>query len=201
MKELEIEALPRLLVLRRWCKDAKTLVSVGEVPVVDPEKAFRVRYGSLWSACMSMCYIAAQDGETYENVLSQVAKLTKEIESAGPRGGRNRFGRAGDDHVNMMDPTIVKSKGAPRGSTNAKMGRRCRRCHGLGHDRRNCTARNEQPDDEVEGTMNNQSQTSCKKVRRGVHFLVLVVDAGLKIYVKQCLVLNSSNANASCVVN
>ncbi|RYQ98996.1 hypothetical protein Ahy_B07g086845 [Arachis hypogaea] len=141
---------------------------VGTVPVADPEKAFRVRYGSLWSACMSMCYIATQDGDTYENVLSQVAKLTKEIESVGPRGGRNRFGRAGDDHVNMLDPTIVKSKGAPRGSTNVKMGRRCRRCNGLGHDRRNCTTRNEQPDDEVVGTMNSKSQISCKRVRRAL---------------------------------
>ncbi|KAL4299930.1 hypothetical protein AHAS_Ahas17G0150100 [Arachis hypogaea] len=146
---------------------------VGTVPVADPEKAFRVRYGSLWSACMSMCYIATQDGDTYENVLSQVAKLTKEIESVGPRGGRNRFGRAGDDHVNMLDPTIVKSKGAPRGSTNVKMGRRCRRCNGLGHDRRNCTTRNEQPDDEVVGTMNSKSQISCKRVRRGIFWLKL----------------------------
>ncbi|XP_025670470.1 protein FAR1-RELATED SEQUENCE 5-like [Arachis hypogaea] len=143
MKELEIEALPRRLVLRRSCKDAKTLEKVGAVPMADPEKAFRERYGSMWSA---------------------LAKLTKEIESAGPRGGRNRFRRAGDDHVNMLDPTIVKSKGAPRGSTNAKIGRRCRRCNGLGHDRRNCTARNEQPDDEVVGTMNGQYQTSCKRV-------------------------------------
>ncbi|RYQ95750.1 hypothetical protein Ahy_B08g091097 isoform A [Arachis hypogaea] len=95
--------------------------------------------------------------------METLAKLTKEIESAGPRGGRNRFRRAGDDHVNMLDPTIVKSKGAPRGSTNAKIGRRCRRCNGLGHDRRNCTARNEQPDDEVVGTMNGQYQTSCKR--------------------------------------
>ncbi|XP_057739765.1 protein FAR1-RELATED SEQUENCE 12-like [Arachis stenosperma] len=47
MKELEIEVLPTQLVLRRWCKDAKLLVSVGAVPVADPEKAFRIRYGSL----------------------------------------------------------------------------------------------------------------------------------------------------------
>ncbi|RYQ95751.1 hypothetical protein Ahy_B08g091097 isoform B [Arachis hypogaea] len=59
MKELEIEALPRRLVLRRSCKDAKTLEKVGAVPMADPEKAFRERYGSMWSACMSMCYIAA----------------------------------------------------------------------------------------------------------------------------------------------
>ncbi|RYQ85172.1 hypothetical protein Ahy_B10g104663 [Arachis hypogaea] len=89
MKELEIEVLPTRLVLRRWCKDEKSLVSVGAVPVADPEKAFRVCYGSLWSACMSMYFLAAQDRDTYENVLSEVAKLTKEIEATGPRGGMN----------------------------------------------------------------------------------------------------------------
>ncbi|RYR10952.1 hypothetical protein Ahy_B05g079440 [Arachis hypogaea] len=149
MKELEIEVMSTRLVLHRWCKDAKSLVLVGAVPVADLEKAFRVRYGSLWSACMSMCFLAAQDGDTYENVLSELEKLTKEIEATGPRGGRNRFGRAGDVHVDILDPTIVKSKGAPRGSTNARMGRQCRRCHGLEHDRRNCTTRNEGLDDEV----------------------------------------------------
>ncbi|KAL4349933.1 hypothetical protein AHAS_Ahas10G0091500 [Arachis hypogaea] len=126
--ELEIEVLPTRLVLRRWCKDAKSLVSFGAVPVADPEKVFQIRYGSLWSA---------------------LAKLTKETEATGSQGGRNRFGRACDVHVDILDPTIVKSKGAPMGSTNARMGRRCRRCHGLRHDRRNCNARNEGPEDEV----------------------------------------------------
>ncbi|XLU56392.1 hypothetical protein S245_051040, partial [Arachis hypogaea] len=113
---------------------------------------------------------AAQDGDTYENVLSELEKLTKEIEATGPRGGRNRFGRAGDVHVDILDPTIVKSKGAPRGSTNARMGRQCRRCHGLEHDRRNCTTRNEGLDDEGAGTINRQSQTFCKRVRRNYAF-------------------------------
>ncbi|XLT57819.1 hypothetical protein HN873_050423 [Arachis hypogaea] len=170
MKELEIEVMSTRLVLHRWCKDAKSLVLVGAVPVADLEKAFRVRYGSLWSACMSMCFLAAQDGDTYENVLSELEKLTKEIEATGPRGGRNRFGRAGDVHVDILDPTIVKSKGAPRGSTNARMGRQCRRCHGLEHDRRNCTTRNEGLDDEGAGTINRQSQTFCKRVRRNYAF-------------------------------
>ncbi|KAL4294662.1 hypothetical protein AHAS_Ahas18G0250500 [Arachis hypogaea] len=145
MREIFFEVKKKI----EWCKDAKSLVSVGVVPVANTEKAFQVRYGSLWSACMSMFFLAAQNGNMYENVLSQVEKLTKKIEPAGPQGGRNRFGREGDDHVNMLDPTIIKSNGAPRGSMNVKMGRRCRRCHGLGHDHRNCTARNKQPDDEV----------------------------------------------------
>ncbi|RYQ94793.1 hypothetical protein Ahy_B08g089723 [Arachis hypogaea] len=163
MREIFFEVKKKI----EWCKDAKSLVSVGVVPVANTEKAFQVRYGSLWSACMSMFFLAAQNGNMYENVLSQVEKLTKKIEPAGPQGGRNRFGREGDDHVNMLDPTIIKSNGAPRGSMNVKMGRRCRRCHGLGHDHRNCTARNKQPDDEGAETINRQSQTSCKRVRRG----------------------------------
>ncbi|KAL4390828.1 hypothetical protein AHAS_Ahas03G0184100 [Arachis hypogaea] len=56
------------------------------------------------------------------------------------------------------------SKDAPRGSMNARMGRRYRRCHGLRHDRRNSTANGEGPDGEGAGTINSLSQSSSKRV-------------------------------------
>ncbi|RYR67230.1 hypothetical protein Ahy_A03g013534 [Arachis hypogaea] len=47
LKELDIEELPNRLVLKRWCKDAKSdIISTIEVQS-DLDRAFRIRYGAL----------------------------------------------------------------------------------------------------------------------------------------------------------
>ncbi|RYR53727.1 hypothetical protein Ahy_A06g028945 [Arachis hypogaea] len=55
LKELDVEELPDRLVLKRWCKDAKSdRISTIEVQS-DPDRAIRVRYGALWAACSKRC--------------------------------------------------------------------------------------------------------------------------------------------------
>ncbi|XP_057730159.1 protein FAR1-RELATED SEQUENCE 5-like [Arachis stenosperma] len=56
LKELEKEELPSQLVIRRWCKDAKVADSNSMDAALDPTEGFCVRYGALWSACLSMCF-------------------------------------------------------------------------------------------------------------------------------------------------
>ncbi|KAL4390852.1 hypothetical protein AHAS_Ahas03G0186500 [Arachis hypogaea] len=56
-------------------------------------KVFWIRYEDLGSACMSMCFLASQDAEMYENALAQVSKMSKEIEAVCPRGESGRPGR------------------------------------------------------------------------------------------------------------
>ncbi|KAL4364848.1 hypothetical protein AHAS_Ahas07G0047100 [Arachis hypogaea] len=127
LKELDVEELPDRLVLKRWCKDAKSdRISTIEVQS-DPDRAIHVRYGALWATCSKMCFLGAQGSETYKKVVNVVAKTSNELESMcyiGNKGGQAH--PAGND-IDIGNPHIIRSKGAPRGSTHVKNGRRCRR--------------------------------------------------------------------------
>ncbi|RYR46902.1 hypothetical protein Ahy_A07g032766 [Arachis hypogaea] len=133
LKELDVEELPDRLVLKRWCKDAKSdRISTIEVQS-DPDRAIHVRYGALWATCSKMCFLGAQGSETYKKVVNVVAKTSNELESMcyiGNKGGQAH--PAGND-IDIGNPHIIRSKGAPRGSTHVKNGRRCRRCFGFEH--------------------------------------------------------------------
>ncbi|XLU27003.1 hypothetical protein S245_063069, partial [Arachis hypogaea] len=148
LKELEKEELLSRLVLRRWCKDAKVADSSSQHASVSPTDGFRVRYSALWSACLSLCFTAAQCTETYNTTITEVARMSREFESLGGIGQRSSRVQVGADETHILDPKIIRSKGAPRGSTNANNGRRCRRCLRFGHDRRNCTAMDDDVVDE-----------------------------------------------------
>ncbi|RYR78873.1 hypothetical protein Ahy_A01g003741 [Arachis hypogaea] len=116
---------------------------------LDSNRAFRGRYGSLWTSCLPMCLLAAQRPATYKYAAAKIAQLLKEIEAEVSKGNRSTFVHDTVDGADILDPKIIKSKGAPRSTGNGKMARRCRRCHGFGHDRRNCTANKEDMLDEV----------------------------------------------------
>ncbi|MED6143901.1 hypothetical protein PIB30_010258 [Stylosanthes scabra] len=111
----------------------------------DAARAFRVRYGALWSACLSMCYSAASSRETYEDALEGIALMCSKFEGMHENPGRAGGGQQQQNRVDVGNPRIIRSKGAPRCSTNANNARKCRRCLGFGHDRRNC------PDYQVQG--------------------------------------------------
>ncbi|XP_016168103.1 protein FAR1-RELATED SEQUENCE 5-like [Arachis ipaensis] len=161
----QIEGVRALLVLhrdsiggtekfmfRKWCKDAKVADSNSQHASVNPTDGFRVRYGALWSACLSLCFTAAQCTETYNTAMTEVARMSMEFKSLGGTGQRSSRVQARVDETHILDPKVIRSKGAPRGSTNANNGRRCRLCLGLGHDRRNCTAMNDDVVDEDGGS-------------------------------------------------
>ncbi|RYQ96862.1 hypothetical protein Ahy_B08g092769 [Arachis hypogaea] len=166
LKELEKEELPSRLVLRRWCKDAKVADSSSQHASVNPTDGFRVRYGALWSACLSLCFTAAQCTETYNTAMTEVARMSREFESLGDIGQRSSRVQVGADETHILDPKVIRSKGAPRGSTNANNGRHCRRCLGLGHDRRNCTAMDDDVVDEGGGSGCRPVYTSGKRSQR-----------------------------------
>ncbi|KAL4337741.1 hypothetical protein AHAS_Ahas12G0140500 [Arachis hypogaea] len=125
--ELEIEELPNRLVLKRWCKDAKSdRISTIEVQS-DPKWVFCIRYGALWATCLSMCFLVAHGSETYEKVVNVVTKMSNELESMCYIGNKGGQAHPAGNHIDIGYLYIIRSKGAPRGNTNAKNGRRCRR--------------------------------------------------------------------------
>ncbi|XP_057719370.1 protein FAR-RED IMPAIRED RESPONSE 1-like [Arachis stenosperma] len=147
--QLEKDALLMRLVLKRWCKDAKSGSFDDSDGGLDSNRAFRGRYGSLWTSCLPMCLLAAQRPATYEHAAAKIAQLLKEIEAEVSKGNSSTSVHDTVDGEDILDPKIIKSKGAPRSTGNGKTARRCRRCHGFGHDRRNCTANKEDMLDEV----------------------------------------------------
>ncbi|QHO24264.1 uncharacterized protein DS421_12g370690 [Arachis hypogaea] len=126
-RKLEIEELPNRLVLKRWCKDAKSdRISTIEVQS-DPKWVFCIRYGALWATCLSMCFLVAHGSETYEKVVNVVTKMSNELESMCYIGNKGGQAHPAGNHIDIGYLYIIRSKGAPRGNTNAKNGRRCRR--------------------------------------------------------------------------
>ncbi|KAL4381427.1 hypothetical protein AHAS_Ahas04G0132400 [Arachis hypogaea] len=69
------------------------------------------------------------------------------------------------DRSHVRDPKVIRSKGAPHGSTNGNKGRHCRQCFELGHDRRNCTAMDDDVDDEDGGPGHRGVHSSRKRSR------------------------------------
>ncbi|XP_025703524.1 protein FAR1-RELATED SEQUENCE 5-like [Arachis hypogaea] len=149
LKKLEKDALPMRLVLKRWSKDAKSGSFDDSDGGLDSNRAFRGWYGSLWTSCLPMCLLAAQRPATYEHAAAKIAQLLKEIEVEVSKGNSSTSVHDTVDGEDILDPKIIKSKGAPRSTDNGKTARRCRRCRGFGHDRRNCTANKEDMLDEV----------------------------------------------------
>ncbi|MED6196126.1 hypothetical protein PIB30_044392 [Stylosanthes scabra] len=165
-----MEEFPRRLILRRWCKDAKCHDRAAREGCPDPERGFRMRYGSLWSACMSVCFMAAQDLQLYGKAWRDVVRMARELEELCPTVHSGQSRRNRQSTCNIGDPKTVRSKGAPKARGKGQMRRRCRRCNGVGHDRRNCTAGMDESvnDEELEsGDEVDDLEGATKRSRRG----------------------------------
>ncbi|MED6214894.1 hypothetical protein PIB30_107823 [Stylosanthes scabra] len=139
----------------------------------DPEEAFRMRYGALWASALSVCYLGAHGAEAYDEALTALLRATRVLEALVPPGDRGRGEGRNREHCDIADPPIVRSKGAPKGSTNSKNARRCGRCKGVGHDRQNCDYVEDEhadsPEEEGSGAGEVRHQGSQKRQRRTRH--------------------------------
>ncbi|KAL4381405.1 hypothetical protein AHAS_Ahas04G0130200 [Arachis hypogaea] len=175
LKLLKKDALPMRLVLKRWCKDAKFGLFHDSDRVLDSNRAFQGRYGSLWTSRLPMCLLVAQRPATYEYDAANIAQLLKEIEAEVLKDNTSTFMHDTADGYDILDPNIIKSKGTPQSTRNGKMGRWYRRCHGFGHDRRNCTANKVHILDEVSAKFEvvnfvNVSATGCEFTISFLHY-------------------------------
>ncbi|KAL4343533.1 hypothetical protein AHAS_Ahas11G0087900 [Arachis hypogaea] len=143
-EELEKDALSMRLELKKWCKDAKS-------------RSFHDSDGGMiWFVVDCLPPYVFVSGITS-------CHLLKEVEAKVPKGNSSTFVHATADGCDILDPKIIKSKGAPRSTSNGRMGRRCKRCHGFGHDRRNCTTNKEDILDEPLRSNLRQSQHGGKR--------------------------------------
>ncbi|XP_025703599.1 protein FAR1-RELATED SEQUENCE 5-like [Arachis hypogaea] len=141
MKRIGLQKLPETLLLRRWSKDAKKYPdeSLAGSTVQDGERDFLMRYGALSVAATWMVFLGAQDGPSFHDTMNEVSRLTKTLEqkSCLKRGTRD------SPMPNFVgDPSVVKTKGAPKGKKESRK-RRCTKCNNAGHVKNNCPVKNE----------------------------------------------------------
>ncbi|XLR52127.1 hypothetical protein S83_002799 [Arachis hypogaea] len=98
-----------------------------------------MRYGALSVAATWMVFLGAQDGPSFHDTMNEVSRLTKILEqkSCLKRGTRD------SPMPNFVgDPSVVKTKGAPKGKKESRK-RRCTKCNNAGHVKKNCPVKNE----------------------------------------------------------
>ncbi|MED6164715.1 hypothetical protein PIB30_092822 [Stylosanthes scabra] len=99
-----------------------------------------------------------------------LSRMKRALEEAFPSTDRGRVSGRKCESVNILDPPIIRSKGAPRGFTNAKNAQQCRKCKGVGHDRHNCPAYDEDyrdsHDEELDSAVGRSSMPAKRKRAR-----------------------------------
>ncbi|XP_016185399.1 protein FAR1-RELATED SEQUENCE 8-like [Arachis ipaensis] len=130
------DRIPERLVLKRWCKDAKSLDKYAEITEVGSERGFLLRHGALHAVAQWMLYVGARIPSSFTHALNGLHTLCQELDSYH----ENVRQKKANDTVDLHDPDVVKTKGAPRVRRQAGRMRRCTCCRKTGHTKRHCNA-------------------------------------------------------------
>ncbi|XP_057740128.1 protein FAR-RED IMPAIRED RESPONSE 1-like [Arachis stenosperma] len=144
MKRVDLQKLPNSLLLKRWSKDAKKYLdeSSTEGTTQDREREFLMRYGALSVAATWMVFLGAQDGPSFHDTMNEVCCWTQTLEQ---NSGLKRQIRDSPTLNFVGDPSVVKTKGAPKGKKERGK-RRCTNCNSTGHVKNKCPVRNDGDD-------------------------------------------------------
>ncbi|RYQ84719.1 protein FAR1-RELATED SEQUENCE 9-like [Arachis ipaensis] len=131
MKSVGLQKFPDSLLLKRWSKDTKEYLdesSAGGTPQ-DREREFLMRYGALSVVATWMVFLGAQDGPSFYDTMNEVCRWTQTLEQ---KSGLKRQTRDSPMPNFVGDPSVVKTKGAPKGEKE-RGNRRCTKCNNDGH--------------------------------------------------------------------
>ncbi|RYQ83689.1 hypothetical protein Ahy_B10g102474 [Arachis hypogaea] len=136
--------LPDSLLLKKWSKHAKKYLderSAGGT-TQDREREFLMRYGALPVAATWMVFLGAQDGPSFHDTMNEVCRWTQTL---GKKSGLKRQTRDSPMPNFVGDPSVVKTKGAPKGKKERGK-RRCTKYNSAGHVKNKCPVRNDGDD-------------------------------------------------------
>ncbi|XP_020972513.1 protein FAR1-RELATED SEQUENCE 8-like [Arachis ipaensis] len=136
MKHKHLTRIPERLVLKRWRKDTKSLDKYAEITEVGSEIGFLLRHGALHAAAQWMLYVGARSPSSFTQALNGLHTLCQELD----RGPENVRQKKALNTVDLHDPVVAKTKGAPRVRRQDRRKRRCTRCRKTGHTKRHCNA-------------------------------------------------------------
>ncbi|XP_052117552.1 protein FAR-RED IMPAIRED RESPONSE 1-like [Arachis duranensis] len=144
MKRVGLQKLPDSLLLRRWSKDAKKYLDESSAggTTQDREREFLMRYGALSVAATWMVFLGAQDGPSFHDTMNEVYRWTQTLEQ---KSDLKRQTTNSTTPNFVGDPSVVKTKGAPKGKKERGK-RRCTKCNSAGHVKNKCPVRNDGDD-------------------------------------------------------
>ncbi|XP_057734565.1 protein FAR1-RELATED SEQUENCE 5-like [Arachis stenosperma] len=122
--------------IERWRKEAKSLDKYAEIAEVGSERGFLLCHGALHAAAQWMLYVGARSPSSFTQALNGLHTLCQELD----RGHENVRQNKAHDTVEMHDPAVVKTKGAPRVRRQGGRKRRCTRCRKTSHLKRHCNS-------------------------------------------------------------
>lgn len=150
MKHLNKADFPEYLVKRRWLRDAKIIdpSSVGsERKCPHPDVVENTRYGGISTQSNLVAFYATKSSKAFNMAMKAMTGLVVELQKMAKEKGDDPISRDQNSAtLGIKDPAIVPTKGRPtqssqrgkRKSTTTIKPRYCKRCHGTGHDSRNC---------------------------------------------------------------
>ncbi|RYR05926.1 hypothetical protein Ahy_B06g085749 [Arachis hypogaea] len=129
-----IDIIPDTLVCTRWTKNAKKdyVCSVTSTET-DSENIAGIRYGALATLCFTLCESASKNRDDFMEIRDDIFGLIQKLKKR-----RDPESKVLSNACMVGDPTVVKTKGAPRLNRWAVKSRKCSHCTRRGHTIRRC---------------------------------------------------------------
>ncbi|XP_020963450.1 uncharacterized protein LOC110265039 [Arachis ipaensis] len=97
------------------------------------DKVLKCRLGVLGAECCRLMDVACKNSSDFVKAMNDVVNSITKLQK---RGENPRKGNLDDNYV--VDPLVVKSKGAPKKNSKFKQRRRCSNCGVIGHYNKSC---------------------------------------------------------------
>ncbi|XLR11692.1 protein FAR1-RELATED SEQUENCE 9-like [Arachis hypogaea] len=129
LKHQHVEVIPKRLVCKRWTKNAKSNFMKSNVDdPSDSDKVLKCCLGVLGAECSRLMDVASKNSSDFVEAMNDVVNTITKLQK---QGENPRNGNLDGDYV--VDPLVVKSKGAPKKNSKFKQRRRCSNCGVTGH--------------------------------------------------------------------
>ncbi|KAL4356062.1 hypothetical protein AHAS_Ahas09G0049100 [Arachis hypogaea] len=134
MRHDHIDIIPDILVCTRWTKNAKKdYVCLVTSTETDSENIAGIRYGALATLCFTLCESASKNRDDFMEIRDDIFGLIQKLKKR-----RDPESKVLSNACMVGDPTVVKTKGAPRLNRWAVKSRKCSHCTRRGHMIRRC---------------------------------------------------------------
>ncbi|XP_016206098.1 protein FAR1-RELATED SEQUENCE 5-like [Arachis ipaensis] len=134
LKHQHVEVIPECLVCKRWTKIAKSdFMKTNVDDPSDSDKVLKCRLGVLGAECSRLMDVACKNSSDFVEAMNVVVNTIRKLQK---RGENSRNGNLDDDYI--VDPLVVKSKGALKKNSKFKQQRRCSNCGVTGHYNKSC---------------------------------------------------------------
>ncbi|QHO24950.1 Protein FAR1-RELATED SEQUENCE [Arachis hypogaea] len=134
LKHQHVEVILERLVCKHWTKNVKSDFMKSNVDdPSDSDKVLKCRLGVLGAECSRLMDVESKNSSDFVEVMNDVVNTITRLQK---QGENPRNGNLDDDYV--VDPLVVKSKGAPKKNSKFKQRRRCSNCGVTAHYNKCC---------------------------------------------------------------